>query len=482
MTEKIQQIKQIKNHLERNQERYQLGTLLGVVFSFYTYISFVYHPLWWDQAVYMGMGKYLATAGKVGFWEFFRPPILPLFYALIYKLHFSMLFFGKSLVVLSGTGLVYLVYHLASKVRHGAGIWAGMFLAITPVFVSFVRIPLSDIPSAFAAVLALCLFIKRKDFLVGLLVGVACLLRFPQGLVLAPILISVFYREYGQEEKYLQQVSKSIFKILLGFGLLVVPYLISNYIFYGSALSPIRYASQVILYYSYLYFKGFWFYIKELWPTAPFLFLSVFSVGLLSSQFKKETPKNAALFSVFATTLIFCLYFFFQPHKEIRYAIAFIPYLAVLAGAGIIFILNKVHIKYVFKSIIFIGLVLFVIKGSPYVLQGEEERYQGLYDFMSTQAGVYLSTTPVPAAVGNILITELFEGYNSSHSFEEALNRKDKPIDGVIMSSSDIFCQAKSTGGECGQEIANIYKTLRANFTQVYYEKVGLYDVGVFKK
>jgi 4-amino-4-deoxy-L-arabinose transferase-like glycosyltransferase len=476
-------MEKIKKYLQINQQILSLYVLLLFSFFIYSYYAFTYDLVWWDEAVYIGMGKYLATMGHIGFWEYFRPVVFPIFYALVYILHLPLVFFGKISVVSSTVGLIYLAYKEAEASKAGSGLWAGLFVFFTPVIFYFSKIALSDIISAFLATLALHFFIKRKDFLSGLIVGVAFLTRFPQGLILVAIMVSLLYREYDRINfHYFKRVFFAGLKIFAGFALLVFPYLISNYFLYGDALKPIHDASQIILLYNFIYFKGLWYYLFELWFSAPFLFLSIFSLVLVFNQFKKDSVKNIPLVSVFITSVIFCVYFFIQPHKELRYSIAFIPYLAILAGVGISWTLDKVALRYVLRAVYILGLILFVSQAIHYLKYQEVDPHKDLYDFFADKTGKYLSTTPVPAAVSNILIVENIESYNALRDFDTILGNRMNEIDGIIISTSDIFCEAKATGGNCDKEIEVLYNKLKVNFKQVYSKDVGIYNDSVFEK
>lgn len=472
----------VKNYIKENKKNVSLYILLFLAFCIYTYYALNYKLIWWDEAVYIGMGKYLATMGQIGFWEFFRPVVFPIFYGIIYTLHLPLVFFGKMAVVCSTVGLIYLAYKNGEEAKIGSGFWAGIFVFMTPVVFYFSKIALSDIISAFLATIALHFFIKRKDFLSGLLIGLAFLTRFPQGLILVAILASLLYREYNKEEFYFKRVFKAGLKIMGGFLILVIPYLVSNYFLYGGALRPIQDASSVILLYNYLYFKGLWYYVFELWFSAPFLFFSIFSVVLIFNQFKKDAIKNTPLVSVFITSLIFCIYFFIQPHKELRYSIAFIPYVAILAGVGISWTLDKALFKYVLKTVYILGVILFISQAVHYLKYTEVDTHKDLYNFFANKKGSYLSTTPVPAAVSNILIVENIESYNALRDFDTSLKNKIDKIDGIIISTNDIFCIAKATGGNCNKEIKVLYDKLKLDFRQVYSKDVGDYNDSVFEK
>ncbi len=222
--------------------------------------------------------------------------------------------------------------------------------------------------------------------------------------------------------------------------------------------------------------------MHELWHTAPFLFFSVFSVNQIGEQLKSKSAKNIIFVTVLITAVIFVGYFSFQPHKELRYSIAFIPYLSILAGLGVAWTLDKVLFKYILRSVYILGIIIFVYLGRTYLLYQEVDPYKNLYDFFKDKNGTYISTTPIPAALSDILILDTFENYNATHSFEMAFEKNKDKIDGVIMSSSDIFCEEKSVGGSCEKEIEAIYAKLDKDFKLVYSENVGNYKATVYEK
>lgn len=472
-------IEKIKNHLLVNKNKYILGALLLLSFGLRVWYSSRDSLIWWDEAVYIGMGKHIATMGSIGFWEIFRPPFLPLVYAFLYKFHLPLIPLGKTIVVLSSTGLIYLVYVLAQKIKEGSGIWAGLFLSITPVFFFFSKVPLSDITSTFIAVLSLYFFVNKKDFTAGLFIGVAFLTRFPQGLIIVPILLSLLYREYDKDNFYLKRVFYASLKIILGFFVLLIPYLVSNYFLYGGALTPILLGNSVISGYSYLYNKGVWYYAQELWNTAPFLYLALFSLVAIVQQFRKKTPKNILLISVFLAALIFSIYFFLQPHKELRYSLVFIPYLSILAGFGCVWLLDNLPLKRFFTGLFILGIIFFLYKVRAEVMYYEPNPYKDFYSYFVEKNGIYISTTPVPVAVSDILISEMFE---NADGFRELLSRREEQLSGVVMNSCDIFCANRATGGSCKDEVSSIQKELKNKFSQSYRQKIGECEFSVFEK
>ena len=106
--------------------------------------------LWWDEAVYMGMGKYLFSSGNIGFWEIVRPIGLPLILGLIWKSGLNYLFFSEFMVILFSIGNIILTYMIGKKaVNKKVGFIASLMLAITSVFFLYTNYILTEIPSTF---------------------------------------------------------------------------------------------------------------------------------------------------------------------------------------------------------------------------------------------------------------------------------------------------------------------------------------------
>ena len=139
---------------------YGIGAVLAISLLVRIWYSIGDTSVWWDGAIYVGMGKYLATGGHTGLWEMFRPPLFPLFYSLLSILHLPLVAIGKIVVILSSIGCIWLAYRIAESIEEGVGIFAAIFLSITPVFFIFSRIPITDITSSFFALLALFFHMK----------------------------------------------------------------------------------------------------------------------------------------------------------------------------------------------------------------------------------------------------------------------------------------------------------------------------------
>ncbi len=474
-------INALKNHIRVHKEAYSIGTVLFISFIARLWYTWGDTSVWWDGAVYVGMGKYIATGGSIGLWEMFRPPLFPLFYSILFILHIPLVLVGKAVVIFSSIGSIWLVYKLAESVRKGSGMYAGIFLSITPVFFTFSKVPITDIISVFFALLALSLQRKKKYFISGIVVAISFLLRFPQGLMLFSIVCITIIESYDHD-LILWVKHTFINGLLLGAGFiaLVGPYLISNHFLYGNALIPLVVGNKIIGGYSYLYNLGTWYYAKELLKTAPFLYFSIFAPFLLFKKYHLSYQEQKNLRAVIVTAFIFCFYFFWQSHKELRYSIAFIPYISILASVSFTFLFSRILERKEIIVLFFGLLIIFLYQSFPYLIKGKQvDPYTPVYSYMSTLKGSYISTSPVPAVLSDVRIVEFFD---SVITFEDALTRRASTLDGAVVTMCDLSCDLDLAGSpSCSVHIKDLLKK-KTTFTESYENTINGCTVMIFKK
>ncbi len=475
-------IKNIKINILMNKKKYFFGLILFIYSAFLIWYSFNDISIWWDEAVYIGMGKYLATSGQIGMWELFRPPLFPIMYAFLFKLNLPLIIFGKIIVIFSSVGSVWLAYRLADDIRKGAGIFAGVILMTTPIFFSFSRVPMTDVISIFFVLLSLFLFSKNRYYQTGLVVATAFLFRFPQGLILLPIGLSLLYNNFEQNLKqWISIVVIIVFKISLGFFTIVIPYLIVNYLLYGSIFKPFILASQAVSLSSVWYDYGLLFYIDKLSKIAPLLFLASFSPFLFikyySSIIKKER-QNFILILIVAIILTF--YYFWQVHKEVRYSLGFIPYLAILGGITVGY-LNSYFNRFKIVYILFFIIVIFLInKNADYYKDQAGYQFVPFHNHLETLNGTFLSTSPLLAVFGQVKIISLFERFKG---FENLMKDNRQFVDGIFIKDCDIFCSDKVEGQLCLNELDQIYQRIKdESFEKTYQEKINECTYSIYNK
>ena len=92
------------------------STFFWVVFVLFflvrIFLSFKPHLVFWDEAVYIAMGKYLWSFGTIGFWEILRPIFLPLLIGVFWKMGFTPLILSELLLLCFAAGYFLFTYSL----------------------------------------------------------------------------------------------------------------------------------------------------------------------------------------------------------------------------------------------------------------------------------------------------------------------------------------------------------------------------------
>jgi 4-amino-4-deoxy-L-arabinose transferase-like glycosyltransferase len=394
----------------------------------------------WDAAVYVGMGKYLYSHGAVGMWEVLRPVALPIILGAFWKLGFNPYTVGTIFGLLTSVGAVIVAYLFGEEIRKGAGNIAASLLITASMFFAYAAIPVTDIASTFFSMLALYILYKaasnRQYFYAGLLVAVAFLFRFPHGLTLVvggfAIIAKMFLSLPKKRGKnfwadFMVNTVEKIFSFAGGFFAIIVPDLVINYYAYGNAFLPFIEGNAVIAQYSSLYTENLFFYFIQLFKENPLYVLFLVPIGMLW----KKAYRSTLVIILTIAILIIGGYFTQQAHKEFRYILAFLPYMAVLAGVGIAYVLDWFKMP----QLLFYGLfaiVIFMTQAGQIVHAYHNPDAPSMYAFNSYFATAkdvphdarVISSTPFPVAYGDVLIAHTVYGdwtnaYNSYTQFKD---------------------------------------------------------------
>lgn len=299
--------------------------LLLVLFIFlgFALVTSRHLSIWWDEAVYLGMGKYLFSLGQQGLWEPFRPLVLPLLLGMGWKSGLHPFVFGKVLILLFSLGCLVMVYLLGTALySRTAGVLASSLLASSPLFFSASFRLLTDIPSAFFVLAAVYALVRQRYVLAGVLAGIASMTRFPAGLVLMGLLLAGLYGNRG--------IMKRVAMIAAGFFVPVLPYLISNIIWYGNPFLPLTWGSRLIATsHLWMYQGSVLFYVQVLFKDH--LFSAFALVGIVFLLWKKRSTSSALAVLVPA---LFLMYFINLAHKEARFVLVFLGMVYILAACG----------------------------------------------------------------------------------------------------------------------------------------------------
>ena len=284
--------------------------------------------------------------------------------------HPSFYVWARALTVILGTGTIFLLYKIGSKIYgKKVGLLGALFLAFAFGHVEHSRPITSDVPVTFFGTFAILAAVnlvltgKKKWYvLAGLLAGYATATKYNNLLVLAALLAA----------HLLNQHKKRIFNkyLLIGASCLLAGFLIGSPY---SILDPKEFVKNVSYHlhffreqqYPELYpglTRGIVFYSKYIFSIGAGKFMAIFAcLGILGGLFKKL--KLNVVLLVFP--VIYSLFMSNQTHRSERFAVPLIPFLALFAAVGLVYILQFISFRLPefqkTQNLAMIGLALLVV-------------------------------------------------------------------------------------------------------------------------
>ncbi len=397
---------------------------------------------WWDTSVYIGIGKYIFTGGHVGLWEPFRPLLWPIIQGGVWKIGINPLVFGMIFVFLASVGALLLTYLLGNKMKEKSGVISMVLLGLTPVFFSFTNVQITDISSMALCLIAILFFSRASYFYAGLFAGIAFAFRFPAGLVILPLGLSILILAFEERVNlaYLKKVCIGVLRLSLGFLCIILPYLVFNYVAFHDIVLPFKLATQILGGSGSMYDLGPLFYIKNIFAQNLFSVFAIVGVVMVLLTFK-TSRKNSTVVPVVLSLIFFFVYFTWQPHKELRYSIAFLPYLFLMAGYALTVISNRLPKQFsaavpVVCTVIIFSFV-YTSRSQVYnLIPSTESKAYDTY-FIDKGYQRIIATSPMQVASADIKIDELFDTWKNA---EDALVRRSGSIDYVSIDTSLISC------------------------------------------
>ena len=362
-----------------------------------------YHEPIWDEAVFMGMGKYIYSGGELGLWEAIRPLGLPLILGLFWIIGIDYITASGFIIFFFAGGSLVLTYLLAKDLfNKRVAIIAIVLTYITPFFFLFSNRVLTGIPAMFFCLAAVYSFTKKRLALSALFCFLAFFFRYPAGIILIAIGILIFITYYYENStrkiiKNLKKNPRPILEFCLTFLFLFLIFLSMNKLFYGSFFQPLIEASaHQSTYIGNVYGLDYFIYYPIALITANALFLAAFYIPARSKK----------ILIILVPFLLFFFYFQLIPHKTERFLIPLLPFLSILAAVGITRAWKKLR-KPIFRIILIMAILLsatFSIIGCINSLKAfpdEEPDYVSSYYMFFDNIdfeGVILTSDPVPAA------------------------------------------------------------------------------------
>jgi hypothetical protein len=450
-----------------------LGFILIVSLVLRGISLFIPTIVWWDAAMYIGMGKLIYSGGTLGLWEPFRPLLWPLILGFFWKLGIDPSVVGKLLGLLSAMGSIYLLYKIGERLLPRAGIFASTLLSFSGVYFFYTIAPLTDIPSTFLALLGVWYALNHRSYLAGVFIGLAFGMRFPQAVFGIVVAISILL-EYRSSIK---KIAIEWSWLVAGFMTWSLPYFIYTYLRYGHPLYSIL-TGQEVLNNSAGQSNDLFFYPLNLALQNPFLIISIPVIMYWLYNFRKWY-KNPIKVIIISSLVIVGGYFTLLGHKELRYAICFLPYLALASGYGIAWLSRNYSQQIVMIKVVAITVIL--VAGGYYFSSSFIARF-GLppeiisyYNFFNDKPNAQIiSTTPQLVVDSDISIVEIFDTWESA---SDVLHRQKDKVDYITVNSCELMCMRDDT---C--TIAEIdAKAQLASLTPVFATTTGSCTLTIYK-
>lgn len=415
-----------------------------------------HHDIHWDEAVYISMGKYVYSFGTVGLFESIRPIGLALVLGFFWKIGTGIEIY-QIIELIFALGILILTYMLGRKIAdEQSAVLATALLAITPFFFFNSIQILTEIPAAFFILLSTYLFVEQKYFIAGITASIAFLFKFPAGIIFIALLaLRVCQKKYRQ----------SLF-LCSGFVIPHIPYMLFNYISYApftatafdAVFRPFLLAESHASNWVHAVtgtWQNIWYYPLALVMNNPLLVFALLGFFFIRKQ------RYIALPLVF-----FFLYFTSIANKQLRFAVLFLPFIALYAGIGI-FYLQKALKKYISHTLFYCILILLT---APVIYPSFVAAYrffpaeelpieQEYYSFFTD--GVVLTTEPYFSAYTDILAIPY---YNNVTDAREIYEKFKDDVNYIVFSPDFYPC----TDEQCRNQIAALAADIEKNRTLVY--------------
>jgi len=302
---------------------------------------FSHRYTYWDESVYLGIGKYIYSLGSSGLWEPIRPLGLPIILGPVWKLHIPYLLFSGAISLLFSLGVIALTYSLARTLfGKREAILAAAFLATSRAFFYYSHFILTEIPSVLFVLAAAYFFIKQRYYLAGIAASLAMIFKFTNALLIPAFGIALLAYYLSGNLSMRKLVSTSA-KAGVSFVVITLPFLVFNAFFYKgfgnwftAAVRPFTLASwhqanpaKVIP----GMLNSYSFYLVQLFK-QHFAFVLVAAAAFVF--WKKKWYLNRGKTALASVMIIYLAYFSYIPNKDERFLLTFLPIVCIFVAAA----------------------------------------------------------------------------------------------------------------------------------------------------
>ena len=396
--------------------QYRIACLVAY-FLFLT--NFIRPEVTWDESVYIGIGKYLYSAGSSGIYEAFRPIVLPLILGGMWGIGIDPIIPGKILIALIATMNAVMVWKIATYyVDEKTSVVSAIVYATMPVvFVHSVML-YTGVMAAFFSLAAFLFYLQQRSFQFGLVSGLAFLTRFPSALVFVACVTAALL---CRKTKFVM-ISSSVFCAVISL------YFFKNSHFDSSIFGP--FVDAVAHQRNPVFSEPWYFYIVQMAKNSVVLLACPIGIAALLKQ-RREKWASIGLLLV---AIIPFLYFSSVTNKQPRFMIPFLPFFVLLAAVASDF--GKTWQRYVAVCAISLSFVLAIV--------GAHSNYYGYLPTEELCNGTIITSVPMYAAYyDNLFIPAYFSPVDAIDRF------KSHEANACMFIYMDVFPCEKLQAADC---------------------------------
>jgi 4-amino-4-deoxy-L-arabinose transferase-like glycosyltransferase len=292
----------------------------------------------WDEAVYVGMGKRIFSAGSSGLWDSPRAPVLPAIAGVAWKLGLDPLSIGRAFSIIMTAASICIIFLIGKTIfSEKAALIAATIFATTPSIIYLHTKFLTEMPSIFFLLLAIYTFIKSREnkslILAGIWTAISFIIRLPQGLWIGVLILATLLWPARNR-------AKEILMLATGFAIIAIPATVLMLI--TGFLKNAPKSGGLILPSLGLITN---FLIKTLSQSPFYLFvipqIAYYILMPGQNDYRKKTL-TLGIASMAAYLSLNSLTYSLETNT-IRYAIVIFPCLSILAARGIEITLTKIN-------------------------------------------------------------------------------------------------------------------------------------------
>ncbi|MEK6983231.1 MAG: glycosyltransferase family 39 protein [Nanoarchaeota archaeon] len=451
----------------------QFAGIMAVILTFLIlklFLTGFSSALWWDSAVYIGMGKSIFSNGSIGFFEDARPLALPLILGFLWWIGLDIVWFGSIMMLIFSVASILLTYLIARRVfGNFPGLVAALMLATYPPFIAYSTIINADLPGGFFILTSIYLLLRQKNTFAGFFLALAILTKFTSIVAVPAILFCMLLSQ--------ENVFKKLANFFLGFLMLLLPYSIFSLISYGDLIAPLIKAHNLITNVAGNFSC----------PTSPGFYLAsiaggsilsaLFFVGIIKKPFsylRKKEWKSTLILLIGLAPFIYLT--FFLNCKDARYSLLFIPYTFMFSSLGLHKILKRIKGKNIKIAILVFAFLLQItvstkILSSEYKWLDYNDKNEAFYKFMHGKSikGKIWSSDPFVSAFHDVKTDELmYYPVLDNNKIDHLLSSINSEVEYIFINTCDIQCVS---GSYCESGKEELFDLLRSKFFVYKYEK-----------